>query len=670
MPQHRALGPVVVALAYLLGSIVGLSLQFPGTQISVFWPPNAILLAALLVTARRYWWTHVAAVLPAHLLVQLGMGITLPAALVNFAGNVGDALLGALIIGRLLPQPRRFDQLRAVALIVVVGGLLVPAITSLLVSGVFAWLGLTPDLWLSWRLRLLTNALAVITLVPPIVLTFSPSAWAWLRALRGRGAEAAVLFAVLAAISALVFLVPPAGPQTPSILLYLPFPLLMWAALRFGLVGASLSVSTLGGFALFAAVRDRGPFATSDPVENATSLVLFLLVSGVPLLLLAAVMNERESVDAGRRSIEMLHGAVLGSLRDQIAVLDRDGVIVEVNGAWRESGGAAPGAHYLEEWKQKAGDLGYGVQPMTRGIESVLRGERERFQIEILPAHSPGIWIQLSAESLPHTEGGAVLTVTDITARKQAELEVRERRSELAHLTRVATLGELSGALAHELSQPLTAILSNAQAAQRLLARDQPDLREIRGILGDIADDDRRAGEVIQRLRAMLRNDEPELVPLDLNEVVHEVLALERSDLISHRVVVLQELAADLPALRGDRVQLQQVLLNLILNACQAMAGRPAPERRIVIATARDGDFAQLTISDRGTGIAADALEQVFEPFFTTKRQGLGLGLSICRSIVEDHGGKLWASNNEGVGATFHLTLPADDGVSSEAARA
>jgi C4-dicarboxylate-specific signal transduction histidine kinase len=419
-----------------------------------------------------------------------------------------------------------------------------------------------------------------------------------------------------------------------------------------------------------AAVRDRGPFATGDPIGNATSLVLFLLVSGVPLLLLAAVVNERETVAASRRSIEELHGAVLGSLHEQIAVLDRDGVIVEVNGAWRVSGGAAPGAHYLEEWKQNASNLGYGVEPITRGIEGVLRGERERFQIEILPARSPGVWIQLSAERLPHTEGGAVLTVTDITARKQAELEARERRSELAHLTRVAMLGELSGTLAHELSQPLTAILSNAQAAQRLLARDRPDLREIRGILADIADDDRRAGEVIQRLRAMLRKDEPELVRLDLNEVIGEVLALERSDLISRRIVVLQELAADLPAVRGDRVQLQQILLNLILNACQAMAARPAPELRIVIATAADGDFAQLTISDRGTGIAADALERVFEPFFTTKGQGLGLGLSICRSIVEDHGGKLWASNNEDVGATFHLTLPACDRSGAEVPRA
>ena len=154
----------------------------------------------------------------------------------------------------------------------------------------------------------------------------------------------------------------------------------------------------------------------------------------------------------------------------------------------------------------------------------------------------PGDWFGYSVESLRRPEGGALVRPTDITARKQAELEAREQRLELAHLTRVATLGELSGAMAHELSQPLTAILSNAQAAQRLMARPEPDLIEIRSILADIVDDDRRAGEVIERLRAMLRKDEPQFLPVDLNQVVADVLALERSDLITRRVTVSLEL--------------------------------------------------------------------------------------------------------------------------------
>ena len=202
--------------------------------------------------------------------------------------------------------------------------------------------GLDPSLWTSWRLRLLTNTLAVITLVPPLLLAATRPPQQKRRSWRGRPGEAALLVTALGALSLLVFELQRAGPGSSPILLYLPFPLLIWATLRFGLTGASLSILVLGGFALTAAVRGLGPFVTADPVENATALALFLLVSGVPLLLLAAVMNEREMVDAGRRRIETMHGAVLGSLRDRIAVLDRDGKIVEVNEAWTRAGQAGP----------------------------------------------------------------------------------------------------------------------------------------------------------------------------------------------------------------------------------------------------------------------------------------------------------------------------------------
>jgi signal transduction histidine kinase len=339
---------------------------------------------------------------------------------------------------------------------------------------------------------------------------------------------------------------------------------------------------------------------------------------------------------------------VLGSLREEIAVVDRDGTILEVNESWRAAGRAAPGTNCVEYWQQEVGTVGDGAAQMSSEIEAVLTGERERFHVELPALSPPATWYELSARTLQRPEGGAVVTRSDITARKQAELDSREQ------------LGELSGAMAHELSQPLTAILSNAQAAQRLLTRDEPDLREISSILSDIADDDRRAGEVIQRVRAMLRKDEPQFVPLDLNWLIREVLLLERSDLIARQVAVAVELSPDLPRVYGDRVQLQQVVLNLVLNACEAMSTTAVGERRLVLVTARDQEGCQLDVVDQGCGIPADALERVFEPFFTTRRQGLGLGLSICRSIVEAHGGRLWASNNEESGATFHLALPAN----------
>jgi PAS domain S-box-containing protein len=247
----------------------------------------------------------------------------------------------------------------------------------------------------------------------------------------------------------------------------------------------------------------------------------------------------------------------------------------------------------------------------------------------------------------------------DITDLKHAELEAEERRKEVTHLTRVAILGELSGALAHELNQPLTAILSNAQAAQRLLTKTPVDLDEVREILSDIGSEDKRAGDVINRLRALMKKGEAKLLPLNLNDLANDVLGLAHSELIERNVAVATRLAPGLPDIRGDRVQLQQVLLNLVMNACEAMADNDGVDSGIEVSTARDGSSRlRLTVADRGPGIPPDLIDRIFEPFITTKSQGLGLGLSICHSIVAAHGGRLWAVNNPDRGASFLVSLP------------
>jgi two-component system, LuxR family, sensor kinase FixL len=246
----------------------------------------------------------------------------------------------------------------------------------------------------------------------------------------------------------------------------------------------------------------------------------------------------------------------------------------------------------------------------------------------------------------------------DITARKQAEIEVEQQRNELAHLSRVSMLSELSGSLTHELNQPLTAILSNAQAALRFLDVGQPDLDEVRDILRDIVADDRRAGEVIGSLRVLLRRGEPRRDTFDLNELVHDVLRLLRGDLLNAGVALTVDCAAGLPSLHADRVQLQQVLLNLVINACEAMVDVAAPDRHLAVFTLMGDDQSlKVLVTDQGLGIPSTDLERVFEPFLTTKPEGLGLGLSICRRIVTAHGGVLRASNNPAGGTTFSLTL-------------
>jgi two-component system, LuxR family, sensor kinase FixL len=276
-------------------------------------------------------------------------------------------------------------------------------------------------------------------------------------------------------------------------------------------------------------------------------------------------------------------------------------------------------------------------------------------------------WVVARGRVYPDTQGKPVRMMgatTDITARKQAEEKAQRQHEELAHPSRVTTVSELSGSLAHELNQPLAIILTNAQAAQRLLAQQPPDLTEAREILADIVSEDQRAGEVIQRLRSLLKHGETNLQPLAVNGMVEEVLQLSRNGLIGHGITVHRSLALNVPQVQGDHIQLQQVLLNLILNACDAMSANPPAARHLAVATAHRDDVVRISVSDTGSGLPPDA-ERIFEPFYTTKKHGLGLGLSICRSIVTAHKGRLWAEKGAAKGAVFHLELPAAEVVRS-----
>jgi len=244
--------------------------------------------------------------------------------------------------------------------------------------------------------------------------------------------------------------------------------------------------------------------------------------------------------------------------------------------------------------------------------------------------------------------------------RKKAESELTQQRSELTHLSRVAMLGELCGSLAHELNQPLTAILVNAEAAQEFLTPEKFDLDEVRSILRDIVGDDRRAGEVIRRLRVLFQKGEVQQHPLDVNEMVQDTLKLVQGDLVIQNVVAETELATNLPMVNGDQVQLQQVLLNLMANGCDAMIGVGTSDRKLTVRTELDSDCAvKISVADRGCGISHQQMQNIFTPFFTTKEKGMGLGLAVCRSIVQAHGGKLWAANETQCGARFNILLPA-----------
>jgi PAS domain S-box-containing protein len=295
----------------------------------------------------------------------------------------------------------------------------------------------------------------------------------------------------------------------------------------------------------------------------------------------------------------------------------------------------------------------------------VMNTLRERFIAEerVTDASGKVRWLQSVKRPIVERDGLAsqVLgTSTDITQRKETELELRRQRAELAHVTRVSTMGELAASLAHELNQPLTAILSNAQAALRFMAGKLPDLEEVREILKEIVEDNSRASDVIRRIRALVKKEEVEFVPVDLENLIDDVMMLVRSDAVLHNVQISFEASSGLPPVRGDRVQLQQVVLNLLVNAFDAVKDCPVHDRQVIVRVEREiARMLKATVRDRGTGLSGDTLDKIFQPFYTTRRDGLGMGLAICRSIVEAHGGRLWAENNPDRGATFCFTIPA-----------
>jgi len=284
---------------------------------------------------------------------------------------------------------------------------------------------------------------------------------------------------------------------------------------------------------------------------------------------------------------------------------------------------------------------------------------RAEYRIVLPDKRIRWVSVQAKAKSKPTGEPRRMLGVSlDITQRRQNESEMVELRLELAHLARVLAISELSTSLAHEINQPLGAILNNAEAAKLLLSRDKDRQGTIGEILEDIIQDTQRAGDVVRKIRGMAKKGEAHFEPLPVDPLIKDVLKLVNSTLSMNNITLQLDLKPDLADVKGDRVRLQQVLMNLIANAIHAMNNTPS--RTLTVRSAMEApDIVTVSVSDSGTGIDKANQEAVFRPFFTTKKDGLGFGLSICRSIIEEHGGRIWGENNPTGGATFSFSLKA-----------
>jgi signal transduction histidine kinase len=663
--QVSALRAGVTAIAYFLTAMLGEALAFPSAPVSALWAPNAILFAALLSAPTRHWWMYLLAIVPVHFTAQLPVS-PFSQVFIQYVVNCAESVLGAMALLCLERRPIAFDRLSATANLIVIGSLAVPFATSVAMAAGFALAGVGGDFWLTTVARTLTNAFATMTLVPLIDHVIAHRPHVRTRLTGREAAEALLIASSLFLIGIAVFVWPePNGDHMPA-LLYAPVPILLWATVRFGITAACTSVLLVGAAATIGILHGNGPFVTDDPVENALWLVLFLIVTSAPLLLLASVLEERRQTSAALLTSEVLHRAVLASLQNQIAVLDQSGVVINANDSWRQ--GVAklarpivlPGENYFTA-NAAGAERGDAVcLSVHKHLQPVMSGAEQRCQFEFSVRGPDGMyWFEQTIEALQRPEGGIVITISDATARKRAELEVEDQQQQLARLARFATLGEFAGAIAHEIRQPLAAILANAEAAALQLLERRPDLAVVREAVDDIIADDLRAAEVIQRLRSMLHNAEPERLPMRLNDVVNESLLLARGDLARRGVTANAYFEPALPSILGDRVQIQQVVLNLIINACDAMVDVPEERRQLTLTTRRigDDDEIEFRVCDSGCGIDEKLIGRIFEPFVTSKAGGLGLGLSISKSIVEAHGGRMWAENIF-PGAAFHIVLP------------
>jgi PAS domain S-box-containing protein len=657
--------PALTAIAYYLGAEAAFAIGTLSDKLfAPFWPPNIVLFCALLFSEPKRWPLFIAACIPPHFLAEHGVGMPVDQASIALATNCFVALANTIGLRMASERSELFTTLRSAGIYVLVTVIAAPAIAAL--GGAFVQIsgeGTLFDYGHFWAQWYASNALGAATLGPLAIIILQGQFRAEWKPVSNRSFEALATLAALILTSILSFNVTPktvTAAYLPT-LLYLPLPLILWTAIRFGVGAASAAVLTVGAILLWNSLNGPNLFTISDPETNVFSFQIFLIGLAVPILLLSAAIEEaRRAHREARENEERMASAAAAS--DVGLWLYNYSTKKFWATKHSRSMFGLPSSHPLDT-KELLARIDPEDRDMANG--AMRRAIRDRVAIDVefrvLGRGGKTRWI--STRARPHESAGGMSaemtgTFSDITARKKAEEEAAKKQQEITHLMRVSMLGELSAGLAHELTQPLTAILSNAQAGRMLLDQSGLKMDEVANIFDDIIAADARAGDVIQRLRTLLRKGDIRYEAVDISALIEATLQLLHSELIKRRTTVKLDLEPDLLPARGDAVQLQQILLNLLINAMDAMEELSPSRRIIAIRTRMNGaNEIEVKIIDRGIGLG-QSQKQIFQPFFTTKKRGLGLGLSICATIVKSHGGTLSLEDNASEGATAAFRLP------------
>src|SRR3954452_1858762 len=710
LDPHLLIIGLWVFAGYYLGCKIGFALTFQPHPVSVLWPPNSILVAALLLTPLRLWWFVLLAALPAHLAAQLQSDVPPLMIMCWFISNASETVTGAGLMYYIIGGPIRFTSLRKVGIFCLCVVFVGPLLSSFLDAAFVVWNHWGQDgYWELIRVRLSSNAVSALILVPLIVTWVTTGVQPLRTASRSRYLEACALFLGLLAVSYVVLY----ELKSPGdlALLFLPLPFLLWAAVRFGVLGESTAIAVVGFLAIWSAAYGHGPFSGGTAEESALSIKIFLLGLAIPLLFLSAVIEERVIGQSELRESESRFRIVADAAPVLIWMAGVDKLCTFFNKPWLQftgrsidqevGNGWAEGVHRVDlqkclavysrafdarqpfvmqyrlrrndgeyRWMSDQGVPRHDSQGRFAGYigscvdvtelvnkDQALWESEERMRVaaeavnlaiwewdlskdEIWATNARRTLLGLPTSGkialedficrlhpddrnrLPHTIDDALHTgkdfdseyrlilpdgivrwistrgsvqfddgrkpagllgiSIDITARKQAELDAQRDRAELSHLSRVALMGEMSASIAHELNQPLAGILSNAAAGQRFMDKGDVNLREIREMLGDIIADGRRASDVVRSIRGMVKKEQVARRSVDLNEVVMDALRMVSPDAVLRSCPLETSLEANLPVIEGDPVQLQQVLLNLVINAFDAMRDTASSKRKVL----------------------------------------------------------------------------------------